>query len=55
MAAGDIRRAVRYLLVAVITYALFALGTGYGIRPAELIVFAAGVVALAVVAHRLSD
>ncbi len=55
MTAGDARRAIRYLLVVVLVYSLIAVATGRGIRPLELAVFAAGVVALAMVAHRLSD
>lgn len=55
MGASDARRAVRYLLVVVIAYTLVSLGSGRGIRPLELVVFALGAVALVLVADRLGD
>lgn len=55
MSTGDVRRAIRYLLVAVFAYVLIAFGVGHGIHPIEGAVFAAGIVGLALVAHRLSD
>lgn len=55
MPAGDTRRAVRYLLVGVVAYALLAVGTGHGIQAVDLVVLGAGIVALVLVASRLTD
>ncbi len=53
MTAGDTSRAIRYLLIAVFVYLIVMVVAGRGVNPLELVVFAAGVVALAMVAHRL--
>ena len=55
MSAGDVRRAIRYLLVAVLAYVLIAISVGHGVHPLEVSVLVAGVVVLVLVAHRLSD
>lgn len=55
MGAGDVSRAVRYLFVIVIVYALVAIGTGGDVAPIELVVLLAGVLALVAVAERLGD
>lgn len=55
MAARDLRRAIRYLLVAVVAYALLAVATGRGLVLLEVAVFVAGLLALALVAERLGE
>ncbi|MFW6153568.1 MAG: hypothetical protein ACOC42_04330, partial [Halobacteriota archaeon] len=55
MPVSDLRRTVRYLLVALVAYALIALGSGHGIQPVELVVFLLGIAALLVASARLQD
>lgn len=55
MSAGDVRRAIRYLLIVVLVYLFISVAIGRDIQPLELAVFGAGVVTLTMVAHRLSE
>lgn len=55
MAATDVRRAVRYLVLALLLYAVLAIGLGRGVRPLEIAIFLLGVAALVIAAGRLQD
>ena len=55
MAAGDARRAIRYLTVVVLAYLLVAYSVGRGVHLLEVGVLIVGIIALVIAAQRLGD